>query len=242
MKAPALFGTVLSQAAVAAAVLICPACKSDASPPAADTTSAPNTAPAPANPHADMKAPDPHMANPHAPGMMGAIGAMGASNTDISAPPQAGGLTWSDAAPLTRRVPKSAMRAAEYGLPGEDKLELTVFYFGPDQGGSVDANISRWLGQIAQPDGSDTTQKAKRTTRKVGDVEVSLLEVTGTYSGGMAMMAGGAPPEPMPNATMLGAIAKGPQGPIFFKMIGPKDAVDHSRAAFEQMIGSLRKP
>ena len=243
MKAPALFGTTLAQGAVAlAALLIYPACKSGEPPPAADTQSAPLAAPAPANPHGNLQPADPHMGNPHAPGPMGAIAAMGTSSTDLSAPPSAGGLTWADAAPLTRRAPKSAMRAAEYGLPGEDKLELTVFYFGPDQGGSVEANINRWLGQITQPDGSDTTAKAKRTTRKVGDMDVSVLEVTGTYSGGLAMMGGGAAPEPMTNATMLGAIASGPQGPIFFKMTGPKEAVDHSRAAFDQMISSLRKP
>jgi len=41
---------------------------------------------------------------------------------------------------------------------------------------------------------------------------------------------------------MLAAIASGPEGPIFFKMTGPEAAVEHSRAAFDQMIGSLRKP
>jgi hypothetical protein len=240
MKAPALFGTIMTQGAVASAtVLLCLACKGSEPPPAADTQSAPSAAPsASANPHANMNAPSPGMMNPHAPGTMpGAV-----PTADLSAPPAAGGLTWSDAAPLTRRAPKSQMRVAEYGLAGEDKLELTVFYFGADQGGSVDANITRWLGQITQPDGSDTTAKAKRATRKVGDIEVSTLEVSGTFSGGMAMMAGGATPEPMPNAIMLGAIAIGPQGPIFFKMIGPKEAVEHSRAAFDQMLSSLRKP
>jgi hypothetical protein len=133
------------------------------------------------------------------------------------------------------------MRAAEYGLAGDDKLELTVFYFGPDQGGSVDANITRWLGQITQPDGSDTNAKAKRATRSVGDISVSTLEVAGTYSGSM-MMPGASAAEPVPGAMMLAAIANGPQGPVFFKMVGPATAVEHSRAAFDQMIGSLRKP
>lgn len=205
------------------------ACKSsEPAPPAADTQSA-----AP-NPHGNLATKDPHAMSPHA------IGGGAPQAVDLSAPPAAGGLTWSDAAPLTRRAPKSPMRAAEYGLPGDDKLELAVFYFGPDQGGTVDANVTRWLGQITQPDGSDTAAKAKRGTRDVGGVSVSTLEVSGTYGGGM-MMPGAAQPEPMTDATMLAAIANGPSGPLFFKMVGPKTAVEHSRAAFDQMIGSLRK-
>jgi hypothetical protein len=206
-------------------------CKGEEPPPAADDTTSAAPA-APSSPHGNLGTKDPHAMNPHAPAP--------AQGADLSAPPAAGGLTWSDAAPLTRRAPKSPMRAAEYGLAGDDNLELAVFYFGPDQGGTVDANITRWLGQIAQADGSDTASKAKRTTRDVGGVSVSMLEVTGTYSGGM-MMPGAPQAPPMTNATMLAAIASGPNGPLFFKMIGPSEAVEQSRAAFDQMIGSLRK-
>ena len=152
--------------------------------------------------------------------------------------PKAGGLTWSEAAPLVRRTPKSSMRAAEYGVSGDDRVELAVFYFGPDQGGSVESNVSRWLGQITQADGSDSASKAKRSTREVGGITVALVEVAGDYKGGMAMP--GAPaPVPQAGALLLGAIANGPNGPVFFKLVGPREAVERSRAAFDQMIGSL---
>ena len=67
-----------------------------------------------------------------------------------------------------------------------------------------------------------------------------LIGVLVGGSGGM-MMPGAPAAEPMTNATMLAAIASGPSGPIFFKMVGPAQAVEHSRAAFDQMVGSLRK-
>jgi hypothetical protein len=152
--------------------------------------------------------------------------------------PNAGGLTWSEAAPLVRRTPKSSMRAAEYGVSGDDHAELAVFYFGPDQGGSVESNVSRWLGQITQPDGSDSVSKAKRSTREVGGITVTLVEVAGNYAGGMGMP--GAPaPVPQADALLLGAIANGPNGPVFFKLVGAREAVERSRAAFDQMIGTL---
>ena len=65
----------------------------------------------------------------------------------------------------TEQTPSSSMRKAQYALPkvsgdGEDG-ELAVFYFGQGQGGSVEANIERWIGQISQPDGSPSKDKAK---------------------------------------------------------------------------------
>jgi hypothetical protein len=153
--------------------------------------------------------------------------------------PTAGGLTWSAEAPLQARAPKSRMRAAEYGLATDPQAELSVFYFGPGQGGSADDNITRWLGQLSQPDGSDTSKLAKRSERKVGALAVTLIEATGTFSGGMAMP--GAPaPAPQTDAMLLGAIAQGPEGPVFFKLVGKREAVEAARGAFDGLIGSLR--
>jgi hypothetical protein len=151
----------------------------------------------------------------------------------------AGGLVWEGKAPLVKRAPKTSMRAAEYGLEGEPQAELGVFYFGPDQGGSVDANLTRWLGQFSQPDGSDTAAKAVRDQVAFGGVPVTTIEATGTFSGGMAMP--GAPaPGPIADAMLLGAIASGPKGPVFFKLTGPRAAIEKSREGFRNLLESLR--
>ena len=51
--------------------------------------------------------------------------------------------------------PSSKMRVAQYKLPkaegDAEDASLVVYYFGPAQGGSVDANIDRWISQIEQP-------------------------------------------------------------------------------------------
>ena len=67
--------------------------------------------------------------------------------------------------------PTSDMRLAQYKLPKadgdtEDGL-LVVYYFGPGQGGTPQANIDRWVGQVKQADGSDSKDKAKTATMKV---------------------------------------------------------------------------
>lgn len=152
-------------------------------------------------------------------------------------PASAGGLTWSDAAGLVRRQPKSSMRAAEYGVEGDPQAELTVFYFGEGQGGAVEPNIARWIGQFTQPDGSDTAQRAKRSEIQVQGMSVSLVEATGNYGGGMG--APGAAPSGVSDAMLLGAIAVGPKGPVFFKFTGPRAAVTAARPAFDALIQSL---
>jgi hypothetical protein len=154
-------------------------------------------------------------------------------------PEAAGGLVWEGRSPLVRRAPKTNMRAAEYGLEGEAQAELGVFYFGPDQGGTVDANVARWLGQIKQPDGSDTMTKAVREQATFGGVQVTTIEATGSFSGGMAM-PGMAPPAAIADAMLLGAIANGPKGPVFFKLTGPRAAVEKARAGFRGMLETLR--
>jgi hypothetical protein len=148
----------------------------------------------------------------------------------------AGGLAWTAPKPFVARPPKSSMRVAEYGIEGDEAAELAVFFFGADQGGGVEANMSRWISQFHQPDGSET--QAKRSTRTMHGIEVALVEATGTYSGGMAMP--GMPPKPaQTDAALLGAIATGPGGAVFFKLVGPRAAVEQARPAFEALLESL---
>lgn len=152
--------------------------------------------------------------------------------------PKAGGLTWTAPKPFVSRTPKSQMRAAEFGIEGDTQSELTVFYFGPDQGGGVEANMSRWLGQFKQADGSDAV--AKRGERTVNNITIATIETTGKYGGGMAA-PGAPPPAAIEDAALLGAIAKGPEGAVFFKLVGPRASVEGARPAFDQLLESLRK-
>jgi hypothetical protein len=211
-----------------------------AAPAAVEPSQASQKVEAAPDPHAhavDPNAPLPS-GHPPLPGSAGGPGSADAPSASApTEPPQAGGLTWEAPSPLVRRAPKSSMRVAEYGLAGEPNAELSVFYFGADQGGTVDANVTRWVGQFSQADGKET--KAKRSERKVKSVDVSLVEASGVYSGGMAMPGANAAPA-QSDAMLLGAIAKGPEGSVFFKLVGPKAKVEATRPAFDALVSSLR--
>src|SRR6478609_1907658 len=81
----------------------------------------------------------------------------------------------------------SSMRVAQWALPhaaGDSQDgELVVYYFG-GQGGSLDANIERWVGQMKQPEGRPSP--VKRDSRTINGLKVTLVDLTGTYVAEMA--------------------------------------------------------
>lgn len=140
----------------------------------------------------------------------------------------------------TEQTPSSSMRKAQYSLPkaagdAEDG-ELAVFYFGLGQGGSVEANIERWIGQISQPDGSSSKEKAKTHKKEIGGMPVTLVDVSGTYSAGMMSNA-----PPRQGYQMLAAVAETSEGPWFFKLTGPEKTIAKWSSSFDQFIGSFKQ-
>ena len=149
------------------------------------------------------------------------------------------GLTWTTPSGWTRETPSSPMRRAQYRIPGPGGPgECAVFYFGPGQGGDAKANAARWAGQFREADGSPVGDAYKTREIKVGDVAVLLVEVTGTYVGGMGSGPVG---EGRPNYMLLGAIADGPDAKWFFRVTGPRGTLEPQRAAFDRMIRSIKR-
>lgn len=152
-----------------------------------------------------------------------------------------GGLSWD--APAGWASQAKPMRAANYVVPaagGGESGELAVYYFGPGQGGGVEANLKRWIGQFRAADGGPADAAAKRSQKTVNGIAISLLELDGTYLFKPFPRAPKAVEKP--GYRMLAAIAQGPDAPIFFKLTGPAATVQAARAKFDALIGSIRKP
>jgi hypothetical protein len=129
------------------------------------------------------------------------------------------------------------MRAATYAIPpaegDTEQGECAVFYFGNDQGGSVDANIDRWHGQF------EGAGAPSRSTKDIGGMPVTFVAIAGAYlapSGPMMMSSG-----KKENYRLMGAIVSGPQGSVFFKCTGPAKTIAAAQAEFDAMIGSMTK-
>ncbi len=166
----------------------------------------------------------------------------GGGSPAVPAPPPGSGtgrqsLTWTVPSGWTEDTPSSSMRRAQYRIPGPGgPAECVVFYFGPGQGGDVKANVDRWIGQFKRPDGTPV-RDAKTRQIKVGDVPVTMVEVTGTFVGGMG---GGSGPE-RTNSMLLGAVAEGPDANWFFRATGPRTTLEPQRAEFERMVRSIKR-
>ena len=145
-------------------------------------------------------------------------------------------LTWTVPEGWVEEAPSSSMRRAQYRVPGpEGDGQCIVYYFGPGQGGDAASNAQRWAEQFAQADGRPSTEVMKTEDREVAGVEVMVVEVTGDYGGGM----GG---QPIADAMLLGAIARGPDANWFFKLTGPESTLRGQKEAFDALIGSIRGP
>jgi hypothetical protein len=110
-----------------------------------------------------------------------------------------------------------------------------VNYFGPGQGGAVDANVERWRAQVLGTNGKPAV--AKVTTRTVRGVKVTVVDASGTYTGMGGPMAAG---KPVSGYRLLGAIAEGKGGNVFFKLTGPAKTIGQQQAAFDQMLASIQ--
>lgn len=150
----------------------------------------------------------------------------------------AAGLSWNVPAGWSASAPRP-MRAATYMIgEGDTQSECAVFFFGTGQGGDVQSNIDRWIGQFQQPDGSDSKSKAMTEHRHIGDLHLDFIDLTGTYmSGGMS----GQPTVPKAGYRLLGAIVEAPEGPLFFKLTGPADQLTAIKPQFDALLESLRK-
>jgi hypothetical protein len=133
------------------------------------------------------------------------------------------------------------MRLAEFTLPraagDAEEAQLVIYYFG-GEGGGVEANIQRWIAQMKQPDGRPSSAVAKRETREVNGLKVTLLDVTGTY---VSDMTPGNPAHPdKPDFRLRTAVVETPKGPYFVKLVGPRKTVTAGDKGFEQLVSSFK--
>jgi hypothetical protein len=137
--------------------------------------------------------------------------------------------------------PASSMRVAEFTLPrapGDSAdAQLVVYYFG-GSGGSVDANINRWIAQMHQTDGRPSSAVAARESRTVNGLSVSLVDVSGTY---IAEMSPGAGDHNNKMRFRLRAgVVETSKGPYFIKLTGPEKTVAKWEGAFDQFVNSFK--
>jgi len=162
-------------------------------------------------------------------------------NAGQSSAPAAGELRYKAPEGWLIEHPASKMRVAQYKLPkaagDSEDASLVLYYFGPSQGGSVQDNIDRWLGQIEQPDGSSSREKAKTETLTVNGLKVTMIDVAGNYTAEMS--PGSGTHYNKPDYRLRAAVVETSNGNYFVKLVGPQKTVRRWDQAFIDYVKSF---
>ncbi len=132
-------------------------------------------------------------------------------------------------------VAANSMRKAQLRVEGEggQSADVVFFTFGAGQGGGVDQNVARWVGQFEHTDGSAV--KPVEETAEIKGTKVTRVRVdSGTFNSGMP----GGPTTPQADYGLYGAILESKDGDVFIKLTGPAALVRAAAADFEAMVQS----
>src|SRR5262245_42192675 len=150
---------------------------------------------------------------------------------------QDGSIKFALPANWEQQQPANSMRVAQAVIPGGPGAggpgDFVVFYFGPGQGGGVEANIQRWVDQMEPAPGSNPQPESF----DVNGYHVTWIDVSGTLKPSNMGMG---PATEQPNSRLYGAVVEGPGGPWFFKATGPDSTLAVERESFVEMLRSVR--
>ncbi len=134
------------------------------------------------------------------------------------------------------QTPSMQFRALQYSVPGVGEsgaAEVVFSVFAAGDGGPIDMNIKRWVGQFRNDDGSEAA--AKIEDRTIAGLPVKWIELAGRYQG-MGQAA------PRPDMMQLGAILQAPDRTIFIRLVGSRATVEAARKDFEAMVAGVTEP
>lgn len=148
-------------------------------------------------------------------------------------------LTLSVPGDWPRKEPKSKIVEHEFAIPAAEGDDIDGRMIMMGAGGTVEANLDRWVGQFVQADGSDTKQQAKIRQKEVAGQKIHTIDVAGIYKDRPRGPLG--PSVDKPNYRMLGAIiVTQDSGSYFVKLYGPAATVAANETAFHVMLDGLK--
>jgi len=137
-----------------------------------------------------------------------------------------------------KKKPRTRIVEVEFAIPAVEGDEtdgrLTIM----QAGGSVKANIDRWIGQFSQPDGKSTRERAVIKEQKIDGQTVHTVDISGTYADRRGPFA---PAVQRKDYRMLAAIVvTEDNGQQFIKFYGPKKTVAAHEKAFNEFLKSMK--
>ena len=152
-------------------------------------------------------------------------------------------LTYQSSVPddWVAETPKSEMRQLQFKVPaspggeGGDGAEFVVYFFGPGQGGTLEANIERWQSQFQGPDGA----QVEPTVTQIGTetIPATLVELRGSYGRSVGMGPG---EDVQADRMLLAGVVESTEGNLYPQMHGPAELVAAQREGFVAFMKGIR--
>lgn len=142
--------------------------------------------------------------------------------------------SWKSVKPRSRILKHEFAIAAAEG--DADPGRMTIM----SAGGGLEANIARWVGQFQTSDGKPLGEDAKKIEKKkVGDLEVHVVDLTGDFQDSMRGPFG--PKVSRPGYRMLAAIIPVKDGGTWFiKSYGPQATMKAAEKDFAAMVAGVK--
>lgn len=137
--------------------------------------------------------------------------------------------------------PTNAMRYAQFKLPKvkDDKSDAEIVIFRGISGSTKD-NVNRWKAMFIPADGKSIDDVSKVTTMKVGDAEVTYLDVSGTYKVKERPFDPNSKEEKRPDHRMLGVAFETKSAPYHIRLVGPAKTVENYKNGFDEWIKGFK--
>jgi len=137
-----------------------------------------------------------------------------------------------------KKMPRTRIVEVEYEVKAAEGDEqpgrLTVM----GAGGSIEDNITRWMGQFEQPDGSKTKDASKVEKVSINGQEVHMVDISGNFDDKPGPFVPGVKRE---NYRMLAAIVVTKEaGQYFLKFYGPKKTITENEKQFKAVVESMK--
>ncbi len=145
--------------------------------------------------------------------------------------PRVLGIRWDVPPAFEWRQTTDALRSGEYTALDARVLVIVSYAEGSVPGG-IERAARSWSWQMRPPEAP-----AEFATRTVNGLAVATVDVAGRFDADGSDWGSGF--DPMDGQRLLGAAVHGPRGPVYFKLVGPKDAVAELVDDFELWVDSL---
>jgi hypothetical protein len=135
------------------------------------------------------------------------------------------------------QVPSNKFRAYQFAV---GNAELLIFFFGEGSGGSANDNVKRWQDAFVPPEGKTIEQASKVEKLKVGNADLTYLDIQGTFLSKSPPFDPNAKTVRKGDYRRFGVYFACDGGPYFITLTGPAKTLEQHKKSFDDWLKNFK--